>query len=187
MMFTSQKYLILDASCLINLYASGKMEDILKAVPESVVVADYVLHQESLWIYDGPSEAVREKKRPIDLQPFVSSHLLQVVDIEFPEEANLFVEFATKMDDGEALTGAIAVHRRWAIVVDDKRARNFFQREFSDLQMVYSLEIVKHWATTTKAPDAVVSTVLWGIRNRGVYVPANNHPLWVWWDSYMNE
>lgn len=94
MMFTSQKYLILDASCLINLYASGKMEDILKAVPESVVVADYVLHQESLWIYDGPSEAVREKKRPIDLQPFVSSQLLQVVDIEFPEEANLYLPFA---------------------------------------------------------------------------------------------
>ncbi len=68
--------IILDASCTINLAASGQMYGILEAIPSSVAVAAYVRDQEALRINARSGEGGTRAPQPIDLQPLVDRGLL---------------------------------------------------------------------------------------------------------------
>jgi hypothetical protein len=73
--------IILDASCLLNLYASGRFKEIAESLPELLVVSDYVVEQEALFItYKEPGQET-------------------------------FVDLAAELDDGEAITVSLAEHR----------------------------------------------------------------------------
>src|SRR6266700_4130778 len=54
----SQDCIILDACCVINLYASGQMGNILQSIAKVVAVAAYVRDEEAQRIYAGDGKAV---------------------------------------------------------------------------------------------------------------------------------
>lgn len=172
---------ILDASCLINLNASGQLQHIIAALPPTVAVAAYVQTSEVLWEYAGPNDDVTRTKQPINLQPLIDQGYLHVVDIESEAEALLMVNYATLMDDGEAATGAIAAHRNWSIAVDDRKARKVIARYSPDIQMLSTLDLVRYWAETTQCSLAELAHVLQQIRFRGRYMPHADHPQFDWW------
>jgi hypothetical protein len=70
--------IILDACCVINLYASGQIRSILTAIPKSVAVAAYVRKREALYIYSRSLGAkdMSSPKEKIDLQPLIDDNLL---------------------------------------------------------------------------------------------------------------
>ena len=175
--------IILDASCIISLYASRQMGEILKAIPKSVTIATFVFEKEALWIYGGSDEDVQADKEAIDLQPFVDAGLLRLVKIA-SAETNDYVNLAAKLDPGEAITGAIAMNRNWAIATDDNKARSLFQREVPHLQLVYTLGLVKYWVDSTNPSFETVTSALKNIRTRAIYKPGQNHPLYSWWRKY---
>ena len=176
--------LILDASCIISLYASRQIENILRSIPKSVSVSAYVYEKEALWIYGGPDDNIMLTKERIDLQPFVDTDLLKIVEIGTGNEGELRVNFEASLDPGEAVTGAIAVHRTWAIAIDEKKARNLFNREAPNIQLVYTLELVKHWVDVSGPSAETISAALRDIRYRAIYQPGQNHPLYTWWMKY---
>ena len=46
-----------------------------------------------------------------------------VMRLETPSEEASFVELAAVLDDGEAVTGAIALNRGHLVAIDDRKAR----------------------------------------------------------------
>ena len=176
--------IILDACCVMNLYASRKMREILRTIPKSVAVAAYINDEEALWVYGGPDDNVTQEKERIDLQPLIESGLLAVVSPDSKIEQSTFVAFATILgDDGESVTGAIALHRNWAIATDDKKASRFFNHEAPQLQIISTLELLKHWADTMQPASEIVSATLRAIQQRANYKPSEKHPLYEWWKS----
>lgn len=168
--------LILDASCVINLYASRKMVEILNSVPTDVTIAAYVADKEALQIR-GSAE-----NENIDLQPMIADGLITIVTPETESEAETALLIAAAIrGQGEAETGAIAIHRQWTIALDDRRARNFISEIANDLQMVYSLELVKHWADSQSIPKSEIQCALQNIRTGGNYIPRRSNPLHTWW------
>lgn len=183
----SHEYIILDACCIMNLYASRKMGEILETIPKSVAIAAYIHKEEALWIYGGPDDNVTQEKERIDLQPLIEKKLLTVVSPETEAEQNTFVAFATILgDDGESITGAIALHRNWAIATDDKKATRFFQREAPHLQIISTLELLKFWVDTVKPAPEIVSATLQVVQQRANYKPGDKHPLYEWWQSRLS-
>ncbi len=180
----SHDCIILDACCIINLYASQQMRAVLETIPKSISVATYVKDYEDLSIYSGPIENVQEKYELIDLQPFITEKLLFATDIETEMEANTYINFAQKLDDGEAITGAIAINRNWAIATDDSKSIKLFQSPASYIALVSTLDLVKYWADTKKPEDNIVRDALQNIRIRGRYEPHRNHPLIKWWQKF---
>lgn len=177
--------LIVDASCLINLYASNQLANILQVIPKTVTVAAYVANREALFIQGEVDELGERKKEQILLLPFINAGLLRIVDLAAEDEAETFATFsALIVDRGEAVTGAIALHRNWAIIVDDKKARRLFQQYASRLQLIYTLELVKHWVDCESPVTSMITTTLQNIRKRAIYTPHRQHPLYAWWHSY---
>jgi len=175
----SHKCIILDACCIINLFASGQMKAILEAIPKNLAVAAYVKEHEAKVIYED------NKPVQIDLHPFITARLLRLVDIESDVEANLYVNFSQVLDDGEAITGAIALNRNWAVATDDAKSMKFFQRSTSRIALVSTLDLVKYWADTKKPSKSTVQETLLQLRLRGTYEPHRTHPLKGWWQQYQ--
>jgi hypothetical protein len=175
--------LILDACCVINLYASVQMGPILRAWPVAVVVADYVRDEEALMVREGP-EGSGLPAEPIDLRPLVADGAIEVASLR-DAEVETFVTLAAAFgDDGEAATAALAVHRGWALATDDRRAINVLRRVAPQMRLVSTPELIQHWAEEAAVSSDVLRTVLINVRTRARYEPHARHPLRDWWHAH---
>ncbi len=174
-------YIILDACCVINLYATGYIEEILSSLPPEVAVAAYVHEEETLSIFAGPEEDVEQSKEQIDLQPLIERGLITVVSVESEDEEIAFVNLSVELDDGEAATGAIAINRNWAIATDDGKAIRILTRDARYIQLVSTLVLIRYWADTTAPPFHIVQELLKRVRLRARYRPGRGHLLYDWW------
>ncbi len=73
-------YLLLDACCVVTLYASDQFQEILKSFGVGTVIALNV-KSEAMVIRVSESE-----KQRIDLEAFINSGLISVVDINLENE-----------------------------------------------------------------------------------------------------
>ncbi|SRR5260221_7477716 len=174
---------ILDACVIINLYASGHMQSILASIPKPVSIAAYVYEMEAQRIYTGPDEDVAKETELINLQPIVERKLLHVVPLENGPESAAAVSFsaATRLDTGEAISAAIAVHRSWSLATDDKMAISFFARQVPQLHLISTPQLLKHWVDVTRPHSIVTGLAIENIRKRARYEPHHDHSLYEWW------
>jgi len=156
------------------------MEEILRAAPTDNTVTAYVAEKEALTIQGEDGDEA------IDLESMISAGLIQIVTLETEiEHETALTIVAAVGGQGEAETGAIAIHRNWCMATDDKKARNFLARMSKELQIIYTLEIVKHWADSCAIPDTELRTVLQNIHIGGNYSLKKSHPLYDWWQQFM--
>jgi hypothetical protein len=116
--------------------ASKRMQSILESIPKPVSIAAYVDEMEAQRIYSDPDDDVAMETESINLQPFIESELLHVVPLENESEAAVAVSLSavTRLDTGEAISAAIALHRSWSLATDDKAAISFFARQVPHLE-----------------------------------------------------
>jgi hypothetical protein len=148
------------------------MEEILQALPGYIALATFVLDEEIL---------------RSNIQPLVDQGLIRAVSPDSEAEENSFVNFAVELDDGEAITGAIAMHRHWGIATDDRKARRVFARTDPPVQLLSTPELIKHWVDTHNPPLDVIREVLQNIQTQASYKPSAAHPLHAWWPIYRRH
>lgn len=171
--------LILDACCVINLHVSGQMKEILQAAGVRLAVAQEVKKNEVLFA-DDPGEA--GEKQPVDLDSLAHEGVLEVVDFETEEEADMIVNLAAlRLDMGESVTVAIAVYRHWALATDERKCLGIMRELFPKIQVVTTPDLVRLWVDKTNPPAAVLQSVLRAIAQKGHYAPPKSHALYEWW------
>ncbi|MCY7321288.1 MAG: hypothetical protein LH660_05670 [Phormidesmis sp. CAN_BIN36] len=181
----SHSHVVLDACCVLNFCASGHFIAILKSIPAQVVVTEVVREKELITLQRLKDE---ENEGAIHFETAIAQGLLLVVDFESELEEEIFVNYAFELgDDGESATCAVAIHRRWAIATDDKKAVSFSRKEAPHLRVLSTLEIIKNWSEEAKLASTELRTILSAIRTKGRYVPHRNHPLLSWWEKLMKQ
>ncbi|WP_254446764.1 hypothetical protein [Dolichospermum sp. UHCC 0259] len=136
----NHSHIILDACCVLNLCASGQFLAILKSLPAEIVVTTVVRERELNTLQSLKEE---ENDAVLEFETAITQGWLKVVDFESEEEEESFVNYAAFLDDGEAATFAIAVHRKWAVATDDDKAIKFLKKNFPYLQILSTPEIIK--------------------------------------------
>ncbi|MEX1159155.1 MAG: PIN domain-containing protein [Thermomicrobiales bacterium] len=170
---------LLDACAVLSLYATSQMAEIIGATPGPVAVSDMVL-QEALYvrrIVNGVSE-----REPMDLAPLVASRALAVIGAADEGELQTFIDLSAGLDDGEAMTAALAIHRAYVLVTDDRKAERLLAGR---VQLRATLGLVKVWADAEQVDDGTLRAALTSIYERG-YQPPNRHPLKAWWDTLLS-
>ena len=173
----SHTCIVLDAVSLINLYASNHIEEILQAMPCQIAVTEYVRTKEALWVYTDPNNKIKTNTTPIVLDPLVKAGLLKIVDYESEGEARDFVYFSQFIDDGEAITGAIALNRSWSVASDDNGALKCFRREAPHLKLVSTFDLINWWIEKDRPTEVLIVEVLRNIWQIGGHKPPPTHPL----------
>lgn len=180
--------IILDGCALLNLYASRRIAEMLGTMPRPCALADYVRDHEALWVgrnRSGP-QAEREK---VDVGPLVTSGLIEVVTLEGDEEMAHFLTLASssKLDDGEAMSGALAHSRGLVVATDDKAALKVFRSHSPPIPTCSTASLVKHWAECAAVDPATLRRVLLDIRERASFDPSGADPLQPWWRAALND
>jgi predicted nucleic acid-binding protein len=169
---------ILDACVLINLLASGEIEGILRVAARDSLVCSAV-KRESIYLRTGDPHAPLEL---IELKPLIESGLLTVCRIEGDREAQLYVDYASALDDGEAMSLAIALARDLVLATDERKARRLFLEAADDQGRLTSTSaLVRYWAEAERIPADRVKTALTRIEERARYQPPTTDANYKWW------
>ena len=121
----------------------------------------------------------------MDLSPFVSEGLVEVMRLASPNEETTFVTLAALVDDGEAVTAALAVHRACSVATDDRKARHVLAERAPTVPLVSTLDLVHQWAETMPVPSGELRTALERMRSGASYVPGPRDPRYQWWLGVM--
>ena len=179
--------LVLDASCLLNLYGTNRLREIALAVEGRLEVAEYVLENEVIYTWQTDSTGTREAAVPVDLTPLVSEGLIRILKLELPDDQETFVALAAVVDDGEAATAALAVGRGCSIATDDRKARRVFGELIPEVPIVSTLELLKLWADESQVTGDTLREAMDAMRRSTSYVPSSRDPLFGWWASIMSS
>ena len=177
--------LLLDACCLLNLYATGRFRDIALAQQHRLGVADYVLEQESLYVWRPGLGEMGEERVPVDLASIVEEGVIQVLRLEHQDEEAIFVDLAALLDDGEAITGALALYRGFAVATDDGKARRVLGDLAPAVSLVSTLELMKQWPETSSLAPAELRAAMLAMKSGASYVPTESDPLYEWWQTVV--
>ena len=175
---------LLDACCLINLLATGRIAEILDALPYRFGVSELVAEKEVLGLAPSQEAAGDPSPTPRDLlASLVRADLLEVLALRTAEEASAFVRFATALDDGEASVCALAVVEGAAIATDDRKAIRLLGEWAPEVRVIQTPELLFEWAIATNQQSAEIRRVLTAVRERARFVPRKGSPGAEWWRS----
>jgi predicted nucleic acid-binding protein len=174
---TSSRTQILDAYALINLLASGEIKGIVaRAARESLICS--AVEGESIYLRIEDPKAPLEA---IDLRPLINSGMLTVCHIE-GEEAELYVDYASVLDDSEAMSLAIALVRQFVLATDERKARRLFLEAAGDSTRLRSTsELVRCWVETEAISAERLKAALLSIEKRARYQPPTTDVNYRWW------
>lgn len=171
---------LIDACSLINLYATRRIETILAASPDRFGIVD-VVREESGYVLRGGDGPDATEQEPIDLQRLEEAGLLATHAAETDDEFRTYIDLTGEMDDGEAMTGAVAIHRGHKVITDDRKALQVLDER--GVACKTTLDLIKGWAEHENIPRKALRTVLLDVRQRARYAPHKQHHLREWWDE----
>lgn len=179
-----QNNVILDACCMINLYAAGDLQSLLPPLGFDFHIPETVL-RETLFVRKLDEEEGKLVEDPIDLTPAIDDGLLRECKLQEGAETGLFVQLATVVDDGEAMCLAIAKTRGWTLATDDRKATRLANE--LGVKTISTPELVKRWADASKAKSRAVAQALDRIQTFARFVPRKASPLFAWWTKKLKE
>ena len=171
---------VLDTCVLINLLATGRAAEIVRVIAPARMVCSAV-SQESLYL--RPLEA-GGRPEPVDLQTLINARVFTSCQIEGVEEEDLYVAYAIELDDGEAMSLAIAQSRNLVLATDERKARRLARENAPQLTVISTSEIIRAWAEGTERRDVIAAVR--SILARARFRPPDSDPLAIWWTAMLN-
>ena len=101
---------LLDACCLINLLAAGRIVEVLRLLPFRFATSHLIAEKEVLAFSREDRQANEEYED------------LELLELSTEEEMGDFVRFAMEIDDGEASVCALAIAHGGRLATDDRKA-----------------------------------------------------------------
>jgi hypothetical protein len=176
--------ILLDACCLLNLYATRRLDEILLAVQGRFAAAERVA-AEALYTRRGGDGEDADEKDAVDIGPLVARGLLEVLAVETPAEAASYVSFAAELDDGEAMTCALALHRGAIVATDDRKALRILAAQAPPISVRSTAQLLKEWADSGIPAPIELRTALTDVRQRARFAPGRHDPLHSWWEAAL--
>lgn len=176
----SEKMTILDTCVLLNLAASDEVADIVSTIQGATFICSAV-QKEALFLRD---EAEPPVLMPLGVDDLIAVARIQLCDVVTDDEEEHFVKLAADLDDGEAMSVAIAKSRGMDFASDDQKARRIFLDLVADSHRLTSTSaIMKQWAHIRSIAPSRLRSVLRRITARARFKPSNRDPNAVWWDA----
>lgn len=175
---------MLDACCALNLLASGHFEAILKAPlgNEAVVytIADLAM-REATALRRGGSGEDADERIPIDWASLFASGSIRLEASATSAELTTFISLVTQIDDGEAMTLALASARGYGVVTDDRKAQRFL----GSVPCLGTPDLLHNWSINAAIDGPTLAAALRAINDHANFVSPRAHPLRQWWNTAL--
>jgi|Tabmets5t2r1_1033131.scaffolds.fasta_scaffold80173_1 predicted nucleic acid-binding protein len=171
-----------DACVVINLAASQIWDEVAEANGYRFVLSRKVTEESQYYYSVRPSGLERVK---IDMQDLEARGRIKIED-PLPEELGSFVEYAQHLDDGEAETLAISVHRSIELATDDLGAIRFVDEQQLPVKLVRTSSMVYTWASRVNPNQSLLTEVLLRVSQGARFIPPKTAPHADWWVRNMS-
>ena len=169
-----------DTCVLINVLASGEAEGILAAAGGEFLICTAV-RNESIYLRSEEPEPSLDR---VDISAHIESGLFGVTDLEGEDEQSLYIDYASQLDDGEAMSLAIAYVRDYHIATDDRKARRLFLESGGvEERLISTTELVRRWSERHEIQAAQLSRAVEHIAIRARFYPGTSDPHYPWWSK----
>lgn len=183
-MVNQRDYLIIDACILLNLIATGMIREILSVIAQNSMVC-VLVKNESLYL--RKEDDINENES-VDIDELINQGVIQICDCETIDEQELFVNLAASLDDGEAMSLAIALSRNWQLATDNKKARRIFRENNSNNDFLISTtDLIKSWAESEPISDEIIKSILIKIERKASFRPPKSDPNLQWWNDILSK
>ena len=171
---------IIDACSLLNLLATRREEDLIRALQVRLVVAPGV-RVEAVYLDGPPNEAGDPTRDLIDIAPLEVHGLLRVEELG-DEAADAFVAAAADLADNDAASVALAATLHVPLITDDGKERRVCNRLFPGLEVVSTLALIRQATEVLGLDKATMRVLLRDLRTRGSFEPprAEANREWFW-------
>jgi hypothetical protein len=174
----SRPVAILDACVLINILASGRAQEILTGSAYRFAIGA-VVSKESVYLRASDPNAPPEA---VELDSLVDAKCLAVHELSGGREQTSYVDYAADLDDGEAMTVALALSRGWIMATDDRKARRIFLQDTGNAgRLLSTAQILKGWSLAAKLSAEELRGLLVDVSRRGRFSPRSDDPDFDWW------
>jgi predicted nucleic acid-binding protein len=170
------RLLLVDACVLINLVATGHIDEIVAANEMNLIAVEEVV-EETLYIREAANP---NQLREIDMNRLQAMGSVGVVRLERPEEEK-FVEFAARLDDGEAATLAVAMNRSLTVATDDRAALRLIVELNLEVETVSTADLLRGWADSDPDAGEIIVEALRKIERLASFRPNAADPNHNWW------
>jgi predicted nucleic acid-binding protein len=162
--------LIADASVVINLNATARAADIIKAIPNPFFVTENALAE----LHVGSQKGHRDHEKPLEL---IDAGLVRRASLGNPGmsvyESLIDGSTVQTLDDGEAATIAHAQEISGIALIDERKARTLCARAFPGLTVLCTVELLMHESVAAVIGDQGVADALATALNKArMRVPA---------------
>ena len=176
--------IILDTSVALNLLASGAGLAVIESLEVDCFVCSAVVDETIYIRSDDPTQP----REAVSIDPWLLPGAVKLTSPESTSEAELYVQFAADLDDGEAMSLAICRARGYALASDDRKARRIAgQLTLPSVQILSTSQIFHHWAIRTGASPGELKRILSAIELRARFIPPHDDPLREWWIRTRSE
>jgi hypothetical protein len=182
---TEDRLVFLDACCLINFFATGHVEDILRDLPLRFAVSELIADREVLTLRPGTVSSGSPEREAVSVRALETAARLEIVELESDEELTEFTRFAAELDDGEASVCALAVVHGGAVATDDRKALRVLGRTQPPVPTLQTSELLFDWARQAQLSADEVRKVLQAVRDRARFHPRRSAPHFLWWSGFL--
>ncbi len=176
----------LDACCVINLFATGRIEEILRLLPYRFAVSQLVADEEVLSIRGAADSTEHSEREAVSPRELESPGCLTIFDVATPEERAEFARFAVDLDDGEASSCALAIVHGGGVATDDRKALRVLEHSAAQVTTLQTPQLLHEWARRSGASAVQIREVLLSVRDRARFYPRSAAPHFSWWDNLAN-
>ena len=171
---------ILDTCVLLNLAASDEVAEIVSTIRGATFICSAV-QKEALFLRDETEQSVLV---PLNVDDLLAAATIRICDLASDGEEEQFVRLAADLDDGEAMSIAIAASRVMSFASDDQKARRIFTELVPDPQRLKSTSsIVKQWVAARSVTPQRLRSALRRIGSRARFTPSRRDPNAAWWQQ----
>jgi hypothetical protein len=185
MKVSERPLVLLDACCLINLFATEHIDEILTILPYRFATSRWVAENEVLAIARPAETGALLERDLIPPDRLRNLESLSILDLVTGGEVSDFVRFAADLDDGEASVCALAISHQGRVATDDRKALRLLNRSFPSISTIQTPEILFEWARLSQAAGKDIGGVLRRIRDRARFYPRRDAPGFEWWASFF--
>lgn len=180
-----QPTVILDTCVLLNLLASNEIENIINAFAHKYLICEAVA-KETICLRVGDSD--ERAFEVVQVDSLVQKGVFRICELENQLEESLYVNYASQIDDGEAMSIAIAEVRGYKLATDDRKARRVFLEAIGDAsRLFFTSDLIRQWTKQETISNEVLKVVLMDIRQRATFLPPKTDPNFHWWMSILNS
>jgi hypothetical protein len=170
---------VIDTCVLINLLATDRVGQIVQIISPSPLVCPGV-SSESLYLRSTEPDGIPQA---VDLGPLFDQNVFTACPLVGDPEEELYVGYSLELDDGEAMSLAIAQSRNLALATDDIKARRLAAENAPAVSLLSTPQIIRAWAEGRE--PAEVASVVRAIYGRARFCPSDTDPWVQWWNAHL--